>query len=946
MKKTAFTIALLMVVLSAFSQKRALDHSVYDSWKNMGSFSMSDDGKILSYMVREQEGDTYFEILNTSTFKKFKVERAVRAHLTPDGRFLVGMIKPHYAKLKEARIKKVKFDQQPKDTLGIFDIAKGELRRIPNAKMHKLGRYGKEFVAYRTTPPTDTSNKKKSPPPKKKKDEGEDLIVYHLPTGNCDTLKAISDFNFTLGGDSLFVVRKSDPKDSTLQSGLFMYLPKTKELTTIYPLLPKQNARMPVVSEDNSDIVFYANLDTTKKSKESVSILHYREGYPQAKIILDDNTPGVEEGWKISLNRALIISKSGKRLLFGISPTMPEKDSSIVESEMAKLDIWHYQDPYLQPSQLLSQDRERKKSYLCTIDLDGKSPFVRLSTDQYHIVTIPNGSDADWGYSLSNWEYRIESQWSSNPRNDLYVVDVKSGKATLLLKDQFISLVHPSPNGKYLVWYNNLERDWYSYTRATGEIKNITSNIGVSFANEMHDTPQLASSYGTGGWQEGEGYIYLNDRYDIWKIDPSNQTAPVNLTNGDGRRDKVTYRIVRLERMLLPPGTPGVRKTPLVDGERIYFSLFNNITKENGYSYKETKRANSPMVKWVEEPATFVYLYRSKDGKVITYVKHNFENSPNLWITKDNFKSQTQLTDINPQQREYNWGSAQLVKWRAVNGEELNGILYKPENFDPTKKYPMIVYFYETYSHYLHYYRAPAPSASTINIPFFVSNEYLVFVPDIHYQVGQPGKSALDCIVPGVKKLIGENSWVDPHNIAIQGQSWGGYQVAYMVTQPQVFKWKAAGAGAPVANMTSAYGGIRWGSGMARQFQYEHTQSRIGKDLWSGLYLYLENSPLFFADRVETPLLIMHNDQDEAVPWYQGIEYFNALRRLEKPVWMLQYNNESHNLRSRKNQKDLSIRLEQFFDHYLKGKPMPVWMERGVPATLKGIDWGYQLIEK
>jgi dipeptidyl aminopeptidase/acylaminoacyl peptidase len=166
-----------------------------------------------------------------------------------------------------------------------------------------------------------------------------------------------------------------------------------------------------------------------------------------------------------------------------------------------------------------------------------------------------------------------------------------------------------------------------------------------------------------------------------------------------------------------------------------------------------------------------------------------------------------------------------------------------------------------------------------------------------------------------------------------------------MVTQPQTFKWKAAGAGAPVANMTSAYGGIRWGSGMVRQFQYEHTQSRLGKTPWEALDLYIENSPLFFADKIETPVLIMHNDADDAVPWYQGIEYFTALKRLGKPAWLLQYNKEVHNLANRVNAKDLSIRLAQFFDHYLKGAPMPVWMKYGVPATSKGIDWGYELVK-
>src|SRR5574344_2252519 len=210
----------------------------------------------------------------------------------------------------------------------------------------------------------------------------------------------------------------------------------------------------------------------------------------------------------------------------------------------------------------------------------------------------------------------------------------------------------------------------------------------------------------------------------------------------------------------------------------------------------------------------------------------------------------------------------------------------------------------------------------------------LVFVPDIHYTIGHPGKSALDCIVPGVKKIC-ENKWADADNIGIDGQSWGGYQVAYMITHPEVFKWKAAMAGAPVANMTSAYGGIRWGSGSVRQFQYEHSQSRIGKNLWDGFDLYIENSPLFGIPNIETPLLIMHNDKDEAVPWYQGIELFTAMKRMRKPVWMLQYNGESHNLSQRRNQKDLSIRQSEFFNHLLKGAPIPEWMEKGVPAINK-----------
>lgn len=943
MKKNIIAIAMLVTVSFAFAQKKPLDHSVYDSWKNVGAFSMSDDGKFASYMVTEQEGDAYVQILNTKTLERNTIDRGNQPKLTPDGKFLITTIRPFFQETKTAKNKKVKPDLMPKDTLGIYNVYTKELNKIPFLKTVKIGRYGKDFIAFQTTPPADTSKSKK--PVKKDKNEGSDLMVYQLQSGAIDTLKYISSFDFTTGGDSLFFIRIPNSKDSITTPGLFLYIPKTKALTSIYNFDLKQTVKLPIVSEDNKQIFFYANLDTTKKGKENISILQYKEGYPQAKVLIDNNLKGLQEGWKISENRSLQVSTAGHRLFFGIAQILPEKDTTLIDADLAKLDIWGYQDNYIQPVQLLNVNRELKKSYMSMIELDKEPELIRISHDEYHVVQVPDKYNSDWGYSVSDYNYQIESQWSANPRNDLYLVNLKDGSSKVLLEDKYISYVSASPEANFLTWFNNEDQQWYSYEIATDKIVCLTKDLNVSFANELHDSPVMAGSYGHEGWAAQDKAIFINDRYDIWQIDPKGEAAPINLTDGLGRKENLRFNIVRLDNILLPPGTPGVKKEPIKPKETIYFSVFDNTTKDNGYYYKEMSKKKPVMTKWVVEPMTFVYLNRSKDGKVITYVKHNFVNSPNVWITKDNFKSQTKITDINPQQKEYNWGTNELVQWTSRTGVKLDGILHKPENFDPTKKYPMLVYFYERTSDLLNYYRAPAPSRSTINIPYFVSNEYLVFVPDIAYQIGHPGKSAMDCIVPGVEKLI-ENPWVDKDNIAIQGQSWGGYQVAYMVTQPEIFKWKAAGAGAPVANMTSAYGGIRWGSGMTRQFQYEHTQSRIGKTLWDGFDLYIENSPIFFVDKIETPILIMHNDKDEAVPWYQSIEYFTALKRLGKPAWLLQYNNESHNLGSRVNAKDLSIRLEQFFNHYLKGAPMPVWMKTGVPATLKGIDWGYELVKE
>lgn len=939
MKNTFLTISLLAASICAFGQKKPLDHSVYDNWKNVGGFNMTEDAKFTMFYVTAQEGDGCIVAHNLLTGEQNTIPRGTSYKLTFDGKYSAFNIKPKFEESKSARLKKVKPDKMPKDTLGIYNLYTKELKKYPYLKGFKMGKDGKEFLAFQTTPPADTSKSKKAP--KKDKDEGADLMVYQFPTGIIDTLKYVSDYDFSQGGDSLFFVRRPNSKDSLLKAGLYLYIPKTKFLKSIYNIDLKQSVKLPEVSKDNKNLVFYAKLDTAAKSKK-VSILHYRDGYETAKVVIDNSTKGLPENWQVSENRSLQFNKDGNRLFFGISPIMREKDTTIVESEVAKLDIWHYAEPFIQPYQLINVPRELKKSYISKIELDGEPTIVRLATEQYDLIQVPNEWSSNWAYCASEKNYEMESQWSANPHIDLFLISVKDGSSKLLLKDVFIGNVSSSPDAKYLVWFNNVDQQWYSYEVATEQIRNISKDIKVSFADELHDTPEMAPSYGHGGWAEGDKVFYLYDRYDIWQVDPKGEVPAINLTEGIGRKENKTFRIVRLDEMLLPPGTPGIKLTPVKPKETIYFSIFDNVTKSSGYYFKEMGKRKPEMKKWILEPFTFVYLTKAKNGSVMTYVKHNFTTSPELWITKDNFKTQNKVTDINPQQRDYNWGTNELVKWKSATGLDLEGILHKPQDFDPNKKYPMIVYFYERVTDMLNYYRAPAPSRSTINITFFTSNGYLVFTPDIYFQIGHPGKSALDCIVPGVEMLC-KNFWVDRDNIAIQGQSWGGYEVAYMVTQPQVFKWKAAGAGAPVANMTSAYGGIRWGTGVVREFQYEHTQSRIGKTLWDGLDLYIENSPLFHADKVETPLLIMANDADEAVPWYQGIEYFTALRRLGKPVWMLQYNKESHNLGDRVNQKDLSIRLSQFFDHFLKGAPIPVWMKTGVPATLKGIDWGLDI---
>jgi dipeptidyl aminopeptidase/acylaminoacyl peptidase len=320
-------------------------------------------------------------------------------------------------------------------------------------------------------------------------------------------------------------------------------------------------------------------------------------------------------------------------------------------------------------------------------------------------------------------------------------------------------------------------------------------------------------------------------------------------------------------------------------------------------------------------------LLKAKDADVVLVTATTFNDEPDLYVTDSTYRELRKVATINPQKAQLLWGTGELISYKTTDGISLQGALYKPENFDPKKKYPMMVYLYERLSQNLNSFMAPRPSSS-ISIPYYVSNGYLVLTPDIVYSIGSPGPSALKCVLPAVDAVVARG-YVDENAIGIQGHSWGGYQIAYMITQTTRFR--AAEAGAPVADMISAYNGIRWGTGLPRQFQYEQTQSRIGGTPWQYPLRFIENSPVFHLDRVQTPLLMIHDDGDDAVPWYQGIEMFLSLRRLGKEVYLFNYNGEPHGLRKRPNQKDYSIRMQQFFDHFLKGAPEPEWMQKGIP---------------
>jgi dipeptidyl aminopeptidase/acylaminoacyl peptidase len=686
-----------------------------------------------------------------------------------------------------------------------------------------------------------------------------------------------------------------------------------------------------VFDDESESLAFLGERSPEKAEIKDYFVYYNSPSLDTAQVLVDNDIPGFPAKWAVSGDGKLNFNKEATKLFFGIAPIKKPKDTTLIDFEHAQLDVWSYKDDYLQPMQLKNAEKESKRTYLTSIEIFNSDVKVVPLTD----VKLPEAKLIDEGnsnYVLASSDFgnRIQSQWSANSIKDYYLVDTKTGSRKKIIEG-LVGTAMPSPSGKFILYFDKKTANWYTYTIATGKITHLNNGLNVKLVDEENDVPDQPDAYGLAAWTEDDKAVLLYDRYDIWEFSPDGKNAPQNITNGFGRQNNITFRYQQLDttvRFL------GKKETILLDA-------FNNTTKENGYYRKNIGDNKSPELVVM---AKFKYsnLGKARDADRYIYDKANYTNSPNVFVSTD-MKTEVKLSNTNPQQQNYNWGTAELVNWSTPKGFKADGILYKPEDFDPAKKYPMIVYFYEKLSNGLYTYQPPAPTPSRLNISYFVSNGYLVFAPDISYESGYPGKSAEEFINSGVE-FLKKNSWVDGTKIGIQGQSWGGYQVAHLITRTNMYA--AAWAGAPVVNMTSAYGGMRWESGMNRQFQYEKTQSRIGATLWEKPELYIENSPLFALPKVNTPVVIMANDADGAVPWYQGIEMFTGLRRLGKPVWMLNYNNEAHNLIKRQNRKDIQIREQQFFDYYLKGAKAPLWMTQGIPATEKGKTWGFELTDE
>ena len=743
-----------------------------------------------------------------------------------------------------------------------------------------------------------------------------------MSDGKETTFGFVKDYQFAKYGQGLLF--STTGNDSTLQAGIYWYDLDKEALQNIHPGHPKYKYKGLAISEQGDQTAFVVDTDTTKALIRHFKLYHWKKSSGLANLLDVEKESELPSGWILSEHRTPLFSKNGDKLFFGTTPIPMIQDTTLLTEEIVKVEIWHGEDPYIYPMQNVRLESEKKRSYLATINLN-TNKMVQLGNEQIPSVELGDEGNASLVYGESDAPYRKAITWEGGVPQDLYLFNLTDGDSRKIAT-AIRGTAGLSPKANFVYWYSEPDTAWYAYSVKNENIVKLNKDLKVKFADEEDDHPDYPSRYGSAGWTAKDERFIAYDRYDLWSFDPFGATVPENLTK-IGRQEKIRFRYVKLdpeERYIDP-------------NKEMLLSAFDETTKSSGYYTLSLK--NGKLTKRIMDDFRFDDAVKAKQANQLLFTRESFREFPDVWTTADiNFSSIKKISDANPQMKDYFWGTVSLVNWTSLDNVPLQGLLYKPEGFNPKKKYPMIVYFYEKESDNMHRHTPPTPLRSTIHRTTYVSDGYLVFVPDIVYKIGFPGESAYNAILPGVTSLI-DKGFVDEKNMGVQGHSWGGYQTAYLVTRSNLFK--AAEAGAIVANMVSAYGGIRWGSGMSRMFQYEKTQSRIGGTLWEKPLLYIENSPIFFADKIETPLLLLHNDEDAAVPWYQGIEMYMALRRLNKPVWMLNYNGEPHWPVKRENRMDFQIRMKQFFDFYLKGAAEPEWMKEGIPAIEKGINKGY-----
>jgi dipeptidyl aminopeptidase/acylaminoacyl peptidase len=910
------------ILVNTFAQKQVIDHNAYARWNRIEKVKLSNQGAWLTFEVLPMKGDGYLHWQHVSSGAKDSMFAAKELQMNESGSLMAWRRTPGYDTLRTCELNKIDKKKWPKDTLVIFNSTKDSLRKVSQVKRFEVAE-SSNYVAYlkeqNDKPKSSTVESpkkcwfhKKEKPTEQVKEIKSDGSTLVLENRNEILFQAnnTTDFLLSRQGNLAYITQEKGKRDT---SCLWVISPDA--------LLPIKvgNQHFSIKNlqwnKEGTFLAFLYSSDTNKVKQYEMGVYSLLK---DSLITFGDLSTTKSFGFKgINDKVQAAFFDYLPYVKFTLSDRIVFQKETLLESEKVRLDLWSPQDLTLQPQQLLQIKDGDKSGEIVALDLRDFTVKTWCPDSLRGAFNVHRQSN--FTLVFDDRPYAIQAQWKSPSLNDVYRLDLRTGEH-MLLKKAIAYDGYLSNDGNSFTYFDPIKKNHYLLAIDQG-MKEYCMSCAVNepWEEDLNGQPMDPGPAATYGFNKEGSLYYYGSRDNIYEYDlnlQKNRCLTLDLNNTDWEWIKWNSDSIN------------------ISWNSGYFQARNRTTKKvsiftasPSFLLQLVDRGDFKLLSFTQAKDTSVYVLR----------RMRVDQFPDIEVG-GNVSVFKRVSWANPQQSEYLWPSAELIRWKSYQGFDLEGIVYKPENYDPAKKYPLLVYYYELNGDNLHNYRSPAPTASTINPTEYASAGYLVFIPDIRYKPGYPAKGAYDCIMSGTDYMLKKFS-IDSTRMGLQGQSWGGYQTAQLITMTN--RYKAAMAGAPVSNMISAYGGMRWGSGLNRQFQYESSQSRIGATLWERPDLFIENSPLFHLPKVNTPLLVMANDKDGAVPWYQGIELYTGLRRLGKPCWMLNYNDDDHNLTRLPNKMDLSIRMRQFFDFYLNNGPQPLWMKEGIEAREKGKEFKY-----
>ena len=879
----------LFSFVNIFAQisKPVIDTGIINKWPFVENGVMCRNGDYILYNIYNEPADRKTLVIrSTKTSWEFRVQDVENVKISYNSRFAFF---------------------QRNDSLCFFELGSKNMKWIAPIKSYSLvGNGDYESIAYLM----NNNNKI--------------LIIRNLLSNHQREFYSVRDFSVQKDKKTIFLSSIVKEKNEEIQE---LNRITVNDLGVIHIWSTKDTNAVIKVNNIAFDLI-RRQVAFLVTDNRTCTLWYYNEQANKLFIMANNSTIGLKKDATIDDISDHGFSYDGKHLFV----TLKSARLNLPDSTASGVDIWNYKDEILQSQQLYEIDHPNalaNRPVIGAIDVVSLK-IIQLNDKDEDIVIFKGEQDSIVFIKSVLGDYH-ERNWSPAYVSSCFLASIRDGSRRKIDKE----FGYMSIGGKYLCGYDKSYQFLYSFELASGTVHNLSKCFDKQYQlDNDYDQPGQRSDLSMVGWMANDSAVVVYDKYDIWKVDPLGRKAAVCFTKGYGRLHHTVLRLIG-----------GYRPEVSTDDTSNYvLSAYNVITKENGFfsfcfkSKDFPKRLSMGAYSYEVTNVFSLELNWLKFGSLPHFVikRESASQSPNYFIT-ENFITFVPVSSIYPES-EYNWLTSEVINWKNFDRKSLSGVIYKPENFDCKKKYPVIINYYEKLSHHANEYNRPGFSSNNINIPWFVSRGYVVFTPDIRFEVGYPGQSAYNCIISGTKSLF-KYPWVDRKRIAIQGHSWGGYETNYIIAHSSLYA--AAVSASSVSDFISGYGALMR-AGYSRQFFYELTQSRMGCTPWEKTNLYVKNSPVLLVDKVKTPLLMMNNKEDPTVPFSQGIELFTALRRLRKKVWLLQYDKEGHSV-SGKASIDYTIRMTQFFDHYCRDLPAPKWMIDGIPARLKGVDSGLEL---